>query len=120
MTSSVVSPQPATAPVRDAPSRWQGPWRLFALLPLWIYLIFSATQGPSLGGPFGEPPKALGLPLDVWLTILVGSWTIAGLALIWDARSWPRRALALFLFTIPATFVMILGPAVILIVQNLG
>lgn len=105
---------------QGATSRWQAPLRVLALLPLWLFLIVSAAQGPSVGGPFGKPPEFLGLPLGAWVAALVVGWTLAGLALIWNARSPLRSAAAILVFTIPATFVMFFGPAVILILQNLG
>ena len=120
MTAFVVSLQPAPEPVAEASTRWHAPFRVLALLPLWIFLIFNLAQGTSMGGPMGEPPTILGFPLYGWLAILAGAWTLAGLALIWDARSTLRRTVALLVFTIPATFVLILGPALILILQNLG
>ena len=119
MTSSM-APQAAPEPVREAPLRWRAPYRILALLPLWLFLILVLPQ-QSLSQPLmSQPPGLLGLPLGVWMTLLVGAWTLAGLALVWNARSPLLRVLAIFVFTIPATFLMILGPAVILILQNLG
>jgi hypothetical protein len=46
-------------------------------------------------------------------------WMLIGVVLIWDARSPLVDALVLILFTMPATLLVVLSPALILIMQNL-
>ena len=90
--------------------------RLIAAIPLWlgpiIYLI-SPTY-------FGPDRELLGIPQVLLMTVGPMSWALIGLGIVWDARSWLADVLTLVVFTIPAMLFMIIGPAITLIVQNLG
>ena len=116
MTSSIVAPQPEAA--RPRPERWL--YRFVALLPLWV-MVAEALFAPTYFGGFQEsPPDIVGIPLGVALTGAAFAWMLIGVAIVWNARSRLTEALGLLLFTIPATLVAVLGPAVIVIMQNLG
>ena len=114
MTSSLTSP-PSRA-VKTPGTRTRIPMRLIGAIPLWLgpllYLI-----SPTF---FGPKPELLGLPTSLVMLVGAMSWALIGLGIIWDARAWVVDALALVVFTIPALLFMIIGPAILLIVQNLG
>jgi hypothetical protein len=92
------------------------PLRLIALAPVWfgpiLYLMSSRY--------FGREPELLGLPQGFVLAAGTALWALIGVAITWRARSWLVDVLAVLVFTIPAVVMLILGPAVILILQNLG
>ena len=112
MTSSLTSP-PSRA-VKTSGTRPRIPMRLIAAIPLWLGpLIY--LMSPTY---FGPKPELLGLPQALVMTVGAISWALIGLGIIWDARSWLVDALTLVVFTIPAMLFMILGPAIILIIQN--
>jgi hypothetical protein len=117
MTSSLASSQPA-AESQAQPMRWRLAIRAIALTPLWVFLALFLT-GNFYDPIFGKPPDIMGLPLGAVIAGLAGGWMLIGAAIAWDARS-PRTVLfAVTIFTIPALFVLILGPAMILIIQNM-
>lgn len=68
---------------------------------------------------FTDSRELLGIPLDVLLKGLIVGWMLIGAGLVWDSRSPLLRVLAFAIFTVPATLAIVLGPAVILILQNL-
>jgi len=114
MTSSLTSP-PSRA-VKSPGARPRIAMRLIAAIPLWlgplIYLMSPTFFGPN--------PELLGIPQSLVMTVGAMSWALIGLGIIWDARSWLVDALVLVVFTIPAMLFMIIGPAIILIIQNFG
>jgi hypothetical protein len=48
------------------------------------------------------------------------AWMTIGVGLLWDFRSLRIEALALAAFTLPATFTVLLTPALVLILLNQG
>ena len=111
------SPQPAAtiAP----PSRSRFLVRAAALMPFWLFLaLFATGQFNSFFGP--PPPEIMGIPLGAWMIALAAGWMLIGVALVWGTRSRLTEMFVLLLFTIPATILLVLGPAVILILQNLS
>jgi hypothetical protein len=120
MSETMAAPQPAPAAPMAPSAGSRIPIRLAALTPLWLFLVLIAT-GRIAGGFFGPPPpEILGIPLGIWLVALVAGWMLIGLGLVWEPRSPLIKLLVLLVFTIPATLVLILGPAVILTLQNVG
>ena len=95
------------------------PVRLVALTPLWVYVVVQVVSGYRGTGLFG-PPEILGIPLPVVASGVAFGWMLIGLGLVWDQRSRFVELLSLLLFTIPATIGLIIGPALILILQNLN
>lgn len=119
MTSSFVSPQSAATPASVA---WRPGWpsRIFALTPLWV-LIISPLAAPRFFEPLGgEYPNILGLNLGVIVTALALFWMLIGLYVLWNATTRWVEALVYTVFTIPATMAVLLTPALVLIMQNLG
>ena len=90
--------------------------RLIALIPVWFGPI-SYLAAPRL---FGPKPELFGIPQDLVMMIGAVTWALIGVAIIWHARSWLVDFLTVLLFTLPAIAFMIIGPAVVLILQNLG
>jgi len=72
------------------------------------------------GGPLGPPPEILGLSAGGWLQVAFLAWAAVGAYIVWTTHSRLASALALVLFTPVAIFGLVLGPAVLLILQNLG
>jgi hypothetical protein len=114
MTSSL-TPRPARAGNASG-GRPRIALRLIAAIPLWlgptIYLLSPRFFGPN--------PELLGIPQALVITVGAISWALIGLGIVWDARSWLVDVLTLLVFTIPSMLFVIIGPAIILIVQNLG
>ena len=93
--------------------------RFTAFTPLWVLIIASVASPKFFDPLFSKPPDWLGIPLGVVVEAIAMVWMLMGVVLIWDARSRLVESLALFFFTIPATFLVVFSPAVILIMQNL-
>ena len=118
--SSPVTPQTVSTPVAPQ-SRSRIPIRIAALTPVWLYLVSQLMSSNALSGPMvSEPPSIVGIPVVIVVGALAVGWMLIGLGLVWNVRSVLTDMLALLLFTIPATLVVVLGPAMILILQNLG
>ena len=108
--------------MHEAPSRSSPRWatRITAFTPLWV-LIVASLASPTFSQPmFAKPPEILGIPLGFVMNAVAIMWMLIGVVLIWDARSRLVEALVLFWFTIPATFLVVFSPALILIMQNLA
>ena len=90
--------------------------RLIALMPLWL-LVLTALASSDFGVIFTKPPDVVGLPLGVVVESVAALWTLAGLAIVWRARSPIVESLALMVFTIPATVVVGITPALIQIIK---
>ena len=98
----------------------RGAIRLAAFTPLWVQLVVPLA-GPTYFEPmFFHPPEMFGIPLGVVLGAVQMGWMLIGVAIVWNCRSAARDALALVFFTLPSTLAVILAPAIILILQNLG
>ena len=119
MTASLASPQRASSVLR-------GPWRsgpfsmFFAFTPLWIriygYFAWQTFSSPM----FGEPLGPFGIPQGALVDGLVMLWMLIGVYVVWGTRSRLVAAAVYVVFTIPAPIALILGPAIVLILQNLG
>lgn len=94
------------------------PQRLVALTPLWLFLVL-AVRGSFWNPFFSAPPSIAGVPLGLVVLGLCGLWMLLGLVIVWDTRSAAMQALGLLLFTLPATMLLVMGPAMVLIIQNL-
>jgi hypothetical protein len=69
---------------------------------------------------FAKPPDILGVPLGLVVAGIAMLWMLIGLAMVWRARTRSVEFIALVVFAIPATIVIVLAPPLILIMQNLG
>jgi hypothetical protein len=105
----------ANVPVRPSAS----PWVAIGLLPLWTLLVVAILAPKYLAAAFLNPPGMLGLPFGV---VAMGGgivWATFGVALMANTSSIALRTLSLILFTIPATLLVLLCPAFVLILLNL-
>ena len=95
---------------------------LVGLGPLAVMALISIVAAPSFGGPmFSEPPTTLfGVPDGLVLTVFAVLWgAIGGYVVATSRRPWVLPV-ALLVFTFPAIVAIVLGPAIILILQNRG
>ena len=108
-------PAPATVP-------WRAPVgaRIASLTPFFLALalqLFAPTYFPPM---FSKPPDVMGVPLGAIVGALALAWAAFGALVVWTTHSRLAAGLALAFLTVPSMFAAILGPAVILIMQNLG
>lgn len=89
-----------------------------ALTPLWL-LIFMALVSDAVPVVLSRPPAVVSLPLGVVMESIALLWMLAGAAIVWRARSPVAESLALMLFTIPATVLVVFTPTAIEILQTL-
>jgi hypothetical protein len=95
-------------------------WIIAALAPAFMVLLFWAAAPQYMAPMFDKPPEALGLPLGAVVMGLSATWFAIGVAVVGAASRRGVRLLAFLLFIFPATFAFVLGPALILILQNLA
>jgi hypothetical protein len=113
MTSSLVA--------ADAAARRTGtPSRIFALMPLWVFLIVSTFSTEFFDALRVAPPDVLGVPLAIAIEGAALLWMVIGVVVISTVRSRLVESLSLTVFTIPATVVVVLTPAVIGILKSRG
>ena len=114
------------APISQPVAKPARPWRsdpitrLSTLAPFVLAIYVDFFMPRFGGGMFDKPPELLGLAAGAWLQIALLSWAAVGAWVVWTTHSFLKSALALFLFTLPSLFGMVLGPAIILIWQNLA
>jgi hypothetical protein len=91
--------------------------RLFLLLlslsPVWVLLLTGGLSSAWLTNTV----NFAGIPLGLALLLLAAVLTVVG---VLGVRSWRRPDVALVALTMPAAAIVLFGPAVILIVENLG
>ncbi len=95
-------------------------WTAVALAPIWLLLATGLLVPSFLDPMFDYPPGIAALPLGFIVLALTLLLTAAGVAVVRTTRSTVVRRLALSLLTVPAVLLYVFGPAIILIVQNLG
>jgi len=93
---------------------------LVALTPFWALLLFLAQWPGFLDPLFEVPPGIAGMPAGSILLAAVVLWTLFGAWVMRARTSSIGVLLTLLVFPLPATIVILFGPALILIVQNLG
>lgn len=106
MYSPTMSPD-AAAPRAGVPSR------IFALMPLWVFLIVATFSTEFFADLQVAPPAILGVPLAIVVEAAALGWMLIGLVVIARVRSRLVESISLTVFTIPATAVVILAPGVI-------
>jgi 1,4-dihydroxy-2-naphthoate octaprenyltransferase len=89
-------------------------------MPLWVGVITFLTARTYFGGGLASPPDLYAIPLGVLTAGFAMGWMLIGVGLVWDSHSAMRNVFASVVFTIPATLLVLFGPAAILILQNLG
>jgi len=110
MTQSVVAPHAA--------GRFRTISLLVALAPLWL-LVVTATASEAFSVVVSVPPDVAGMPLGMVLEASAIVWMVAGVAVVWRAPSPLVESVALLVFTIPATVVAVLTPALIEVLRTL-
>jgi hypothetical protein len=117
LIASPVGARDRQATVRVSPS--PGPWVAIGLLPLWMLLVLAVLVPDYLHAAILNPSSMLGLPFGV---VAIGGgilWAALGVVVMANTASIGPRILALTLFTIPSTVIVVLCPLFILIVLNL-
>lgn len=93
---------------------WDGPGLTslaLALTPMWVLLLLSALS-PELVRALGAgTPAIAGIPLPLVVELAALAWMLIGVVVIRNASSRLVESLALTLFTIPATIVVVVTPA---------
>ena len=109
-------------PAGTAPKAWRASiaLRLVSLTPFAFALVISLVSRRFFDPLFAEAPTVLGIPVGLVVGGGALMWAALGALVVWTARSPLLAMLALLLFTVPSILALILGPALILIVQNLG
>lgn len=116
-------PQPVAVPpngVVSSAGRYgmERPRVLLGLMPLWILPILLITVPGFMDPMFASPPTVLGLPAGIWILVTAMILMSVGAPVI--RRASPRVALLAFLLlTVPSLVLLVMGPAMILITQNL-
>src|SRR4051812_7950896 len=90
-----------------------------ALMPIWL-LVVTALASTAFEVVLTDPPAVMAIPLGVVMESIGVLWALIGVALVWRARSPFAKAMALLMFTIPATVVVVAAPAVIELLPTLG
>ena len=86
-----------------------------------ILFVFLRLAAPAFFDPlFQNPPGIANLPLGIIIMAVVFAWTLLGILIVNRTTSSTGVVVALLAFTLPAIFVMLLTPAVVLIVANLA
>jgi len=86
-----------------------------------ILFVFLRVAAPDFFDPlFTNPPAIAGLPFGIVIMAGVFAWTLVGILIVNRTRSSTGIVVALLVFTLPAIFVMLLTPAVVLIMVNLA
>jgi hypothetical protein len=109
-------------PVRAAPPARPFPLAsiLIALLPVWLFLVLLVIAPSFVNAIYLDPPAMLGVPFGVVLVAAGLAWCLLGAIVIATSSSNAIRLIASVVFTLPAMFVVILGPAVARILSNLA
>jgi hypothetical protein len=95
-------------------------WRaiLVGLSPLWL-LVLAAIWSPAFLDPLWTNEVAIaGLPAGVAVLGAIGLLTVAGTLVIWRARSRAVLAAGMIVLTFPALWLVILGPSIVLVLEN--
>jgi hypothetical protein len=89
-----------------------------AAAPLLIWAVLSLTA-PGFTEPlYANPPAIVGLPAGLCLIAMVAVLTLGGLVLVRRARSRAGVVVALACFTVPAGFLLVLAPSLVLSMLN--
>ena len=94
------------------------PIRALALTPLWLLVVVFAGSPLTFQTMFAARPDFYGAPWGLVVEAAALLWMVVGVFAIWNAKSKLVESLALLMFTIPATVVVVFTPAVILALQN--
>jgi hypothetical protein len=93
--------------------------RVTAFTPVLVLIVTTIASRTYSDALFTKPPDILGIPLGAAVDGVAMLWMLIGAALSWDAPSPVVRGLATFVFTLPATILVVLLPALLLMLKNL-
>lgn len=91
-----------------------------SLLPFWLSAILLVLAPKFFAGVLMNPPALLGLPLGVVLLAIAAALTVLGFLAMRGSTSPIVSALAFAFLTLPAVFLVIFTPAVVMIGRNLA
>lgn len=111
---------PAIAPPRRTP-RTTRLGLLVGAIPLFAVTLLQWVAAPTFFDPMNaRRPELLGVPVEAWIMGFALLWgAIGGYIVATNTSRWVLPAV-LVVFTLPACLAMILGPAILLILQNPG
>jgi hypothetical protein len=119
--------EPAPRPVDLGGAAIVGPVRLavgrriaVGLLPLFLWALLTILTPGYMDPVFASPPAILGRPAGIVLMIGGLVWMMLGVVALVRTTSTVAGGVVLVVFTVPATFAIILLPAIIVIVSNLA
>jgi hypothetical protein len=95
-------------------------WILLALLPFWLLLVLAIAAPKFLGVLLDNPPSLLGLPLGVVLVAAGLAWALVGAMAVTVVSSSFARTAVLVVTMLPALFVVIFSPAVVIVAETLA
>ena len=111
---------PATGRILVGGHAKRGPRMVVGLLPVWVLIVFSFAVPGFMDPMYANPPAIAGLPAGVVLIAAAMFLTIVGVEITRRVESDLAVAFVWLLVTMPATALILLGPAAILMVLNLG
>ena len=95
-------------------------WIVTGFLPLGLFVVLLIVA-PRFTDVLGDnPPALLGLPLGSVLMAVALAWSAVGLLLIVAAESRGLRIVAMVVFTLPALWLVIFAPAVVIVAKALA
>jgi hypothetical protein len=109
---------------RAAPARADGAVMavgyVAALAPLLLAIVLTLLASGFAAPSFDNQFMVAGMPVGLALLSLVAALTAIGVLVVRVLRSWLAVVVVVVLCVIPALFILVFGPAVILIAINLG
>jgi uncharacterized membrane protein len=115
--------------MKDVEDHWEfdGRNRVLALVvglsPIWLLLVFAfLTNSNSEGGLYQQTEAEVlaAQRRQLGMFALDGLLVLPGTVVLWRARSTRAVVGAICLLTLPAMFLVILGPAFVLVLLNAG
>lgn len=100
--------------------QWVGPRVALGLLLLWLWVFFLVLAPGFMDPVFSNPPAVLGLPAGVMLVLAALGWMALGVILLRRTSTTVGALIAFLAFTVPATLMILLTPAAVLIIFNLA
>lgn len=97
-----------------------GPRVALGLLPLWLWALMVVITPGFMDPVFSNPPAVLGLPAGLVMALIAIVWMMLGVAVLYRTSTMLGALVAFLVFTVPAVFVVLMAPAMILIVLNLA
>ena len=91
-----------------------------AFTPLWLTIVVSLLAPGFMDPLYANPPSILGIPGGIMLMVMAFGWMAIGVGIVAATRALWSQLAALWIFAVPATAAILLGPALILIVLNLA